>query len=183
MGFYAGLARPRARYDAGRGFWENAVRLHGTLEGLYDDKHLFEPLLTWCALDPTILEAIPFKRLGSVLQPGVPRYARLAAFARRDDTVLSLLKREEMATLKDIVFGTAVTNLGNVEGPWEQGTLAVERMVLKPGGGLPLANVNLAVGAVTVNGRLSLAIEYVEDNVDTATMEKIRDQALAFLRE
>lgn len=183
MGFYAGLARPRARYESGRGFWENAARLHSTLEGLYDDKHLFEPLLTWCALDPTILEAMPFKRLASVLQPGVPRYARLASFGRRDDTVLSLLKRDEMATLKDIVYGTAVTNLGSVEGPWEQGTLAVERMVLKPGGGFPLANVNLVVGAVTVNDRLSLAIEYVEDNVDTATMEKIRDQALAFLRE
>ena len=183
MGFYAAMVRPRLRYDAGHGFWENASRLHSALEDMYDDKHLFEDLANWLALDPTILEAMHFKRLGSVLQPGVPRYARLASFARREDTVQSLLKREGMATLKDIVFGAAVTNLGNVEGPWERGTLAVERMILKPGGAFPLANVNLVLGAVTVNGRLSLTIEYVEDNVDTPTMEKIRDQAVAYLRE
>jgi hypothetical protein len=37
------------------------------------------------------------------------------------------------------------------------------------------------LGAVTCAGKLSLLIEYVEDNIDKETMKKIEDKALKFL--
>ena len=49
------------------------------------------------------------------------------------------------------------------------------------GGAFPLANVNLVVGVVTAAGRLSLAIEHVENNIDNETMEKIKETALGYL--
>ena len=52
---------------------------------------------------------------------------------------------------------------------------------MRPGGAFPLANVNLVLGAVTCAGKLSLVIEYVEDNIDIGTMEKIEDAAMEFL--
>ena len=78
-------------------------------------------------------------------------------------------------------MGTAITNLTRLDFPTTYGPLELERMVMKPGGAFPLANVNLVVGAVTAAGRLSLAIEYVENNIDRGTMETIKKTALGFL--
>jgi hypothetical protein len=37
------------------------------------------------------------------------------------------------------------------------------------------------VGAVTAAGRLSLVLEYVEDNIDNETMEIVKKEALGLL--
>jgi hypothetical protein len=51
---------------------------------------------------------------------------------------------------------------------------------MKPCGDFPLANVNLVLGVVTSAGQLSLIIEYIEDNVDIETMERIKEETLGF---
>jgi hypothetical protein len=40
---------------------------------------------------------------------------------------------------------------------------------------------NLILGALTCAGKLSLVVEYVEQNADVPTMERIEDHALHFL--
>jgi len=59
--------------------------------------------------------------------------------------------------------------------------LELDRLIMKPGGGFPLASVNLVLGAVTSAGKLSLVIEYVEDNIDIGTMERIKEVAMESL--
>jgi hypothetical protein len=59
--------------------------------------------------------------------------------------------------------------------------LELDRLIMKPGGGFPLASVNLVLGAVTSAGKLSSAIEYVEDNVNIGTMERIKEEAMESL--
>jgi hypothetical protein len=59
--------------------------------------------------------------------------------------------------------------------------LALDRLIMQPGGGIPLANVNMVVGVVTCSGKLSLIVEYAEEAVDTGTMEKIKDKAMQYL--
>jgi hypothetical protein len=44
-----------------------------------------------------------------------------------------------------------------------------------------LASVNLVLGAVTSAGKLSLVIEFLEDNIDIGTMEKIIEEAMESL--
>ena len=181
MGFYAGVARPKYEYDSSNGFWENARRFHRKVRPLYNNKVLFRDPLMWCYLDPTILEAINFKKVGGLVPEHASRYQKLAAFGGRDDVVLSLLKREKMDSLDEIAMGTAVTNLGRLDFPRAYGTLELDRLIMKPGGAFPLANVNLVLGAVTCAGKLSLVIEYVEGNIGTEAMEEIEDKALEFL--
>jgi hypothetical protein len=86
-----------------------------------------------------------------------------------------------MDSLERITMGTAVTNLTRLDFPNEYGELQLDRLTMKPGGAFPLANVNLVLGAVTCVGKLSLIVEYVEDNIPTRTMEMIRDKALEYL--
>jgi hypothetical protein len=181
MGFYAGAATLKFNYDTRKGFWDNARVLHRQVQPRLTNKLLFQDPLAWCHLDPSILEAIHFKRLGGLVPARFPRHEKLAAFAQRDDVVSGVLKREKMDDLERKAMGTAVTNLTRMDFPKQYGPLELDRLIMNPGGAFPLATVNLVLGAVTCSGKLSLVLEYAEQAVDTRTMEQVRDQAMAFL--
>jgi hypothetical protein len=181
MGFYAGGVTPKWRYNAGRWFWENAREFQRKVRPLFTDKNLFEEPLTWSYLDPTILEAMTFKTFGGLVPEGSSRLQKISAFRARNDTVQSILKREKMDSLDGVIIGTAVTNLARLDFPREYGALELDRLIMKPGGVFPLVKFNLVLGAVTCAGKLSLVVEFVEDNVDVGTMEQINDKALELL--
>jgi NRPS condensation-like uncharacterized protein len=181
MGFYAGGVSLNFKYDGKIGFWDNARKLHGKVSPLYANRTLFKETLTWCHLAPGIMEAMHFKKLGGLVPPHSSKHQRLVAYSHLDDVVLSILKREKMDTLDRVILGTAVTNLTRMDFPRNYGALTLDRLIMNPGGAFPVSQVNLVLGAVTCSGKLSLVIEYVEDNVDDSTMEAIRDKALEFL--
>jgi NRPS condensation-like uncharacterized protein len=181
MGFYAGIVTLKHKYDGRIGFWENARKLHRKVKPLFTNKNLFTDFIAWCYLDPTILEAINFKKLGGLVPTHLPRYQKLSAFSEREDAVLSILKRDKMDSLDRIFMGTAVTNLTRLDFPREYGTLELDRLIMHPGGAFPLVNINLVLGAVTCAGKLSLVFEYAEEAVDTSTMAEIKDRAMELL--
>ncbi len=181
MGFYAAVVTLKVKYHSDRGFWDNARRFHRKVRPLFTNKKLFEDPLTWCYLEPSILESIHFKKVGRLVPQHSPRYEKMSAFSARDDVVLAILKREKMDSLDRIAMGTAVTNLTRMDFPRRYGPLELDRLIMKPGGAFPLANVNLVLGAVTCAGKLSLVVEYVERNIDIRTMETIEATALEFL--
>jgi NRPS condensation-like uncharacterized protein len=181
MGMYAGGVELKLKYNHKRGFWENARRFHKGIQPALTNKNLFSAILNWLYLDPTISEAMSFKKLGGLVPPESARYEKLSAFSEREDVVLRLLQRDKLETLETRYWGTAVTNLGRLEFPRAYGALELDRLILQPGGGIPLANANLVLGAVTCSGKLSLVVEYAERAVDSATMERIKDQAMEYL--
>ncbi len=183
MGFYAGIVMPKFKYKSKLGFWENARKLHRKLTPLYTNVGLFKQHLMWCYLEPDILEAINFKKLGGLVPKALPRYQKLADFSKRDDAVLGILKRGKMDSLEDVIMGTAVTNLTRLDFPRNYGDLELDRLIMNPGGAFPLVTVNVVVGAVTCAGKLSLLLEFAEERIDPSTMEEIKDQAIQFLFE
>jgi hypothetical protein len=124
-----------------------------------------------------------FKKLGGLVPSDSARYGKLSAFATRDDVVLRLLQRDGLDTLETRYWGTAVTNLGRLEFPRVYGALELDRLILQPGGGIPLANANLVLGAVTCCGKLSLVVEYAAEAVESETMGQIKDKAMEYLFE
>ena len=181
MGFFAGVVTLNYSYDERKSFWDNARRLNQKVQPLYTNKNLFKEGLTWCYLEPAILEAINFKRLGGLVPSRFSRHEKLSEYSRRDDVISSVIKREKMDSLDRIIMGTAVTNLTRMDFPREYGDLELDRLIFKPGGAFPLSNVNLVLGAVTGSGKLSLIVEYEESTVDTDTMSQIKDKAMGFL--
>lgn len=181
MGFYAGVATLSYEYDAKLGFWDNARKLQAKLQEGFTDETLFKEPLTWSLLSPAILDAINFKKLGSLVPEDAPGSRKLREFSRRKDVVQGILKRDKMESPDRVFMGTAITNLTRLDFPTTYGPLELERLIMKPGGAFPLASVNLVVGAVTVAGRLSLAIEYVENNIERNEMKAIEKTALGFL--
>ncbi|TFG70314.1 MAG: hypothetical protein E4H27_06125 [Anaerolineales bacterium] len=129
------------------------------------------------------MESLNFKMLGALVPPESTRYYKISEFSKRDDVVRSLLKRKKMNSLDRIFMGTAVTNLTRMDFPEQYGSLTLERLIMNPGGAFPLTMVNIVLGAVTCAGKLSLVIEYAEQNMDATTIEKIKEQAMKFLLE
>jgi NRPS condensation-like uncharacterized protein len=181
MGFYAAAATLKYEYDRKTGVWENARRFHRTVTPLYTNKNLFQDAILSVYREPAILESSNFKILGGLVPADSTRHPKISAFHQRDDVVLSLLKRRKMDSLDELIMGTAVTNLTRLDFPRQYGPLELDRLMMNPGGAFPLAKINLVLGAVTCAGKLSLVLEYAEETVDTATMEKVRDQAMEFL--
>jgi NRPS condensation-like uncharacterized protein len=181
MGFYAGVVTLNYNYDRNIGFWDNARGFQRKMKPLINNENLFKDLLPWCYLEPEILESINFKKLGGLVPQHFSRYQKISDFSKRDDVVLSILKRDKMDSLDKIFMGTAVTNLTRLDFPRKYGDLELDRLIMKPGGGFPLVTVNLVLGAVTTAGKLSLVIEFVEDNIDTAIMEQIKKEAMGQL--
>ena len=181
MGMYAGGVSLKFKFDQKKTVWENARRFHEVFQSNLTNKNLFGDLLNWLYLDPAILEAMNFKKLGHLVPPGSPRYEKLSAFSKREDVVLRILRRDNLDSLETRHWETAVTNLGSLDFPKTYGALELDRLIIQPGGGIPLVNVDLVLGAVTCAGKLSLIIEFVEQAVNRATMEKIKDKALNYL--
>ncbi|MCJ7715135.1 MAG: condensation domain-containing protein [Anaerolineales bacterium] len=181
MGFFAGLVSLNFNYQSKTGFWENTRKFHLKIQPLYTNKNLFQDLLVWCYLSPGILESLSYKMLGKLVSPQLPRYQKLSEFSKRDDVISSMLKREKMDSLDQILSGTAITNLTRMDFPRQYGELELDRLIMNPGGAYPLVFINLVVGAVTCSGKLSVVIEYAEDTIDTPTVEKIKTKAMDLL--
>jgi NRPS condensation-like uncharacterized protein len=181
MGFYAGGVDLKLKYNHKQSFWENARQFHKKIQPKIKNKFLFGDILNWLHLDPTFFEAMNFKKLGGLVSSTSSRYEKLSSFSRRKDVLLRILKRDNLETLEKKIWGTAVTNLGRLDFPKTYGALELDRLIMQPGGGIPLANANMVLGAVTCSGKLSLVVEYAEEAVDRQTMEKIKDKAMEFL--
>jgi NRPS condensation-like uncharacterized protein len=181
MGMYAGGVELKFKYNHKKSFWENAYKFHRKIQPKFTNKNLFGDILNWLYLDPTIFEAMNFKKLGGLVPADSTRYEKLSAFSKREDVVLRILQRDNIESLETKHWGTAITNLGRLDFPKMYGALELDRLIMQPGGGIPLANANMVLGAVTCSGKLSLVVEYAEQAVDTETMKRVKDQAMEFL--
>jgi len=181
MGYFAGGINLKYKYAKKISFWENARKLQKRVKPLYSNKNLFKELLTWCYLKPGIMDSLSYKMLGGLVPSDSSRYHKLSTFSKRNDVVLSILKREKMDSLDKTFLGTVITNLTRLDFPQMYGTLELDRLIMNPGGMFPLALVDLVIGAVTCSGKLSILLEYVEETFDTTPIEKIKEKAMELL--
>ena len=181
MGFYAGMIRQKFSYDTGIEFWDNARNYHRVIKSGITNKKLFGEFLSWLLLDPTLIAAINFKKLGGLATKVDSTGKKLTDFSRKKDVVSSILKREKMDSPEHKIMGTAVTNLTKLDFPRTYGDLELDRMTLYPGGAFPLSNLNLVVGAVTCSGKLSLLVEYENKTMNKENADSICRTAMEFL--
>jgi NRPS condensation-like uncharacterized protein len=182
FGMYASGIELKFKYNHERSLWENARQFQKNFQSKFTNKNLFSNILNWLNLEPTMFEAFHFKKLGVLVPPDSARYEKLSAFSKKDDVAYRILKRDNLGSLDSKYWGTAVTNLGRLDFPRTYGTLELDRLFLKPGGGIPLVNANLVLSALTCSGKLSLIVEYAEQAVEPAVMEVIKDKAMEFIQ-
>jgi NRPS condensation-like uncharacterized protein len=183
IGFYATVVYPKFKYDLKNGFWDNARAFHKKVTKLYTAKNFFQDSLSFTSLAPSLMEARNYKLLGGLVPSNFSRYDKISSFSKRDDVLLSLLKREKAESVKNFIMGTAVTNLTRMNFPQKYGDLELERLIVHPGAGFPLTTVNLVIAAVTCVNKLSLLVECAEENIDLDSVLNIKEIALELLLE
>jgi NRPS condensation-like uncharacterized protein len=181
MGYFAGGVALKYEYNTKMNFWENARKLHRKVKPLYTNKNMFKEMLTWCYLEPGIMESLSFKMMGGLISSEYSRYDKLSTFSKQDDLISSLLKQQKMDSLEKPFLGTAMTNLTRLNFPTTYGSLELDRLIMNPGGMFPLALVSLVLGAVTCADKLSLLIEYTQEAIDKKSIAKIKEKAMEFL--
>ncbi len=181
MGFYASIVNLKFKYDTKKSIWENAEFFHKKVTKLYTDNNYFKNPLLFTKLEASLIESKPYKILGHLVKPEQSRYDKISEFSKRDDTIVSLLKRSKTETIENVNIGTAVTNLTRMNFPSTFGDLELDRLIVHPGAGFPLVTVNLVVGVVTCSGKMSLLLDFAEEQIDTKTVQRIKEVALQLL--
>ncbi|MHA1112170.1 MAG: condensation domain-containing protein [Promethearchaeota archaeon] len=181
MGFYAGVVNPEFKYNPKKSMWDNAKAFHKTVSKLYTDKNFFKDPSMFSEMDPSMMEQRFYKILGGLVQSDSPKFEKISKFANRSDTLLSLLKRSDTDSLEKVIMGTAITNLTRMDFTEKYGDLELERLIMQPGGGFPLTTVNLVIGVVTCLGKMSIIMEYAEDQLNSDIAKEIKKNALNLL--
>jgi NRPS condensation-like uncharacterized protein len=129
MGYYAGAVELKFKYNDKKSFWENARKFHKKIQPKFSNKNLFSDILNWLYLDPTMFEAMNFKKLGGLVPSESIRYEKLFNFSKQKDIVLRLLKRDKIESLEKKHWGAAITNLGRLDFPRTYGSLELDRLI------------------------------------------------------
>ncbi len=181
LGFFASSIELKLKFNHRKNFWENARRFHKQIKPNTTNRKIFKQVLTWLTLEPTFIEAMNVKQLAALVLPDSTRYEKLSGFGQREDSVAKFLRRSRMNELEKKLWGLVITNLGRFQLPTAYGSLELDRLIFQPGSGFPLSHINLVVGAVTFDGKLSLIVEYAREAIDRETVAQIKNKALEFL--
>jgi hypothetical protein len=172
FGFYAGGVILDFAYPPNRTFWDIARELHHRLKKDFKPEEVLSKVLTFGAMTPSLHDGLMFKRYGKLVQPDQRRYDKLSAFSARQDALAAFLK----ARKKDQVrAGLVLSNLTRLDFPRQYGQLALDAMMFLGAG---TRSYQKAVGVVTVNGKLTMTVSYVEESVDSHTMAAFKASLL-----
>ncbi|MBI9101551.1 MAG: hypothetical protein JEY99_03975 [Spirochaetales bacterium] len=177
MGFYAGSIDPSFTYNQNTDFWNNAAKFHKKVKSRMKVKHIFKNLQNWSYLDPRIMESLNFKILGSLC-----RNSKLNYYSRKKDLVASLVRREKMNSLDNIIMSTAITNIGKLNFKGQYGDSKLDSIVMNPGGAFPLVQVQLVIAVATVSGKMSILFEYEKSRLSDEQAQRVMDKTIKILK-
>ncbi len=175
VGYYAGTSLLQFKYKEKSSFWDNVRRYHKDVKKQLNSSSLFDTTLTYSALDPTIVDAILFLMIGDQVEQHQSRYTKISEFAKKKEGIaLKFLERSE-----EIAPDIISTNLGRLALPEDIPGIQIERAFFTPGSSLMM---ELVLGAATVDGRLTITLNYFKGFGDGENIRKIRDRAEAILK-
>ncbi|MHA2058618.1 MAG: hypothetical protein ACXACG_12410 [Candidatus Thorarchaeota archaeon] len=175
VGYYVGTSLLQFKYKEGSSFWDNVRKYHKDVTKQLNSSSLFDAALTYSVLDPTIVDAILFLIVGDLVEPHQSRYAKISEFVGKKDGVASKFVERTEEISPDIIS----TNLGKLALPEDIPGIQIERAFFTPSSSLMM---EIVLGVVTVDGRLTITLNYFKGYGDGENIRKIRDRAEEILR-
>ena len=174
FGVYVSGFELKLSYNAKKDFWENAkIFNEKARENLYIEK-IFKFAAITDIIDQTIVDARQFSFFGPLVPSSSSRYEKIHAFSSNEKNVINKRAKKQIPGLP----GLAITNLGRLDYPTQYGSLELDRFILITSG---TPYIELVIPVVTVAGKLTFTINYLEGTTDTPTMEKIKNKVLEYL--
>ncbi|MHA2120536.1 MAG: condensation domain-containing protein [Promethearchaeota archaeon] len=161
-------------YNPKKGFWENAKIFNDKAkENLYIKK-IFEFAVITDLVDQTMVDARQFSLLGKLVPSTFSRYEKIHTYSTDEKNIANKRAKKQIPKFP----GLAITNLGRLDYPEKYGTLELERFILVTSG---TPYIELVIPVVTIAGKLSFTINYLEEITDTPTMGQIKNETLEYL--
>jgi hypothetical protein len=174
-GFYAGGSFTEFDYQEDSSIWDNVRTYHIDVTKDLDNNNVFETVVSHHYLDQTLVDAMSAAFYGGQIEPHQSRYSKLSEYARKKDgMVFKYLER-----MGDRAPDLISTNLGRLGIPDEISGISIERALFTPSSGMKM---EIVLGIATVNGRLTLTLNYYHGYADSDAIKKIRDVAEEILR-
>jgi len=165
FGFYAAGVIDDFKYIKNIDFWDFTRRLHEKIAKKLSKKEFFQNLLRFSLLEQSIHDALMMKTYGNLVKPDDSNYEKLSMFSQRKDAISSMVKK-----LGTMYFGFVLSNLGRLDFPRLYGDLELDRLLIFP----PTGPTNeTTIFAVTVCGKLTIVLSYIEHVIDSSTMKKL----------
>jgi hypothetical protein len=171
IGVYVSGFQFKLNYNPKKSFWENAQSFDKGVKNNLDINKVFKFAALTEIIDPAIVDARNFSFYGENVSSEYSRYEKIHAFRNDEKNVVNRRAKKQIPEMP----GLAITNLGLLDYPTKYGFLELERFIFITSG-TPL--IELVIPVVTVAGRLTFTINYLEEITDTATMVKIKDNVL-----
>jgi NRPS condensation-like uncharacterized protein len=109
------------------------------------------------------------------VRPEQSRYEKLSAFSARRDALTTFIKAHKQDQVR---VGLVLSNLTRLDFPEHYGPLELDKMMFL---GAATRSYQKAVGVVTVSGKLTMTVSYVEESLDSDTMAAFRTSLLDLL--
>ncbi len=176
FGHYAAGFQFKLSYNPKLDFWENAKIFNKEVKKKLDVNKVFEFAALTGLIDQSIVDARQFSFMGKLVPSNFSRYEKIQAFSSDEKNIVNKRAKKQLPKMP----GLAITNLGRMDYPIKYGSLELDRFIFVASGS-PF--VELIISAVTVAGKLTFTINYLEETTDTPTMEKIKNETLKNLKK
>ena len=174
FGVYISGFELKSLYDPKKGFWENAkIYNDKAKENLHINK-IFEFAAITDLVDQSMVDARQFTFFGNLVSSNFSRYEKIHTYCNDEKNIANKRAKKQIPELPFL----AITNLGLLDYPTKYGSLELDRFIFVTSG---TPYIELVIPVVTVAGKLSFTINYLEETTDTEIMEKIKIDALKYL--
>jgi NRPS condensation-like uncharacterized protein len=175
FGLYVAGFQIKLSYNPKKSFWENARIFNQKVRKTLDINKIFKLNALTELIDQSIVDARQFVFFGNLVSPTASSYDKIHAFVIDEKNIANKMAKKQIPKLP----GLAITNLGNLEYPRKYGSLELDRFIFVTSG---TPYIELVIPAVTVAGKLTFTINYLEEITDTPNMKRIKYKTLEYLR-
>jgi len=159
-------------------FSDNVSLFHQKVLHELNGNKTLEPLLGYY-IRPTLIDGINFATYGKWVSDEFSRYEKLSGFIQNKENTAVAISNQ----IIDNMPGLMISNLGNVKTQKEYGSLKLDQLHFVTSSSPFL---DLVIGVVTVNGKLTLTLNYMEEGNSGALgveLEKIMCKSIEHLTE
>ncbi len=174
FGLYVSGFQFKLSYNPKKDFWENTKIFNEKAIEKLDINKVFKFAVLTGLIDQSLVDARSFSFMGKLVPSNFSRYEKIHAFSTDEKNIVNKRAKSQIPKMP----GLSITNLGRFDYPTKYGSLELDRFIFVTSGAPYL---ELVIPVVTVAGKLTFTINYLEGTTDTPTMERIKNKALKYL--
>ena len=176
FGLLAGGIKFEFEYFPDKTFSDNVSLFHQKVQHELNGNKILEPLIGYY-IEPTLVDGINFATYGRWVSDDFSRHEKLSGFIKNKSNKAVAISDQ----IIDNMPGLMISNLGNVKTHKEYVSLKLDQLHFVTSSSPFL---DLVIGAVTVNGKLTMTLNYMEDDNSgdsSIELEKIVCKSIEYL--